>query len=156
MNIVSGIKIVIHASVKLTRHPSVLTTETFWVGREFRSLPFLLPLFHFPHYSSGCLMNFDLFCPWSRSHALPSPTWALNPLLLNWVALTALLTARTGSDLLRPKGPQCTWPSHEMVLVSSSPFQENNCWGHTSPGRTSLPVECRHWGAPVSFGCLSC
>lgn len=42
MNILSGIRIIIYTSIKLTPHPSALTTKTFCVGRELHLLrPFL-------------------------------------------------------------------------------------------------------------------
>lgn len=47
MNIVSGIRIAIYTTTKLTPHPSALTTKMFCVGRE-STFPSALFVFIFP------------------------------------------------------------------------------------------------------------
>lgn len=50
MNILSGIRIIIYTSIKLTPHPSALTTKTFCVGRESTS-PSALFIFPTTHHA---------------------------------------------------------------------------------------------------------
>ena len=77
MNTVSGIRIVIYASIKLTPHPSALTMKAFCAGRESTfPCPFC---FHFPHYSSHGLMNSDFLCPPPGVWIPSSPALVLRP-----------------------------------------------------------------------------
>lgn len=147
MNTVSGIRIVIYASIKLALILALSPRKR--AGRE-STFPSVLFVFIFPttHHTVWWILTFFALHPESGSQALLPLCCALKPSLSNWGALAALLTSRTRSDLLGPKtSGHLTKPWRLMVSIISSPFQENNCQEPTAPGGSSQGV-CRHQGSP--------